>query len=407
MNQDLKLKLLLVSTDIHQTSGYSKVTYGLLKELGKSSWLQVVHYAIQGDPGLNPDRSYPSNVTSYSFDKTVEKGFGFSSLAGAVVKEAPHIVMIYNDIGVVTKYLEVLKDYKGKVWIYLDQIYENATSPLILNKVDRIFCFTKEWKDLLKRQGITRPIDVLPHGFDKDMFPLISRAIARQQLKIPEDVFLFLNLNRNQPRKHYDLLIMAFVDLISRSPEKSLFLMCVCDDGSLGGYPLFDILSHELAKRSLNPDQFGNRLIQSNRHLDFTDAEMSVLYQAADVGITCTDGEGFGLCSFESMGLGVPQVLTNVIGHRTFCDASNSILVEPALTMYVPTTVSQLGGEARIVDPLVVSKAMETYVNDASLRLTHGLMAAKTVAGFTWSNVSWALIKRLELLHAELVLDGL
>uniref|UniRef100_A0A6C0DHH5 Glycosyl transferase family 1 domain-containing protein n=1 Tax=viral metagenome TaxID=1070528 RepID=A0A6C0DHH5_9ZZZZ len=407
MNQDLKLKLLLVSTDIHQTSGYSKVTYGLLKELGKSSWLQVVHYAIQGDPGLNPDRTYSTNVTPYPFDKTIEKGFGFGQLAAAVVKEAPHVIMIYNDIGVVTKYLEVLKDYKGKVWIYLDQIYENGTSPLILNKVDRIFCFTKEWKDLLKRLGIIKPIDVLPHGFDKDMFPVISRSLARQQLKIPEDVFLFLNLNRNQPRKHYDLLIMAFVDLISRSPEKSLFLMCVCDDGSLGGYPLFDIFSHELAKRSLNPDQFGNRLIQSNRHLDFTDAEIGVLYQAADVGITCTDGEGFGLCSFESMGLGVPQVLTNVIGHRTFCDASNSILVEPTLTMYVPTTVSQLGGEARIVDPLVVSKAMETYVNDASLRLTHGLMAAKTVAGFTWSNVSWALVKRLELLHAELVLDGL
>jgi glycosyltransferase involved in cell wall biosynthesis len=407
MNQDLKLKLLLVSTDIHQTSGYSKVTYGLLKELGKSSWLQVVHYAIQGDPTLNPDRSYPSNVTPYSFDKTIEKGFGFDQLAGAVVKEAPHIVMIYNDLGVVTKYLECLKDYKGKIWVYLDQIYENGASPLTLNKVDRVFCFTKEWKDLLKRQGITRPIDVLPHGFDKDIFPLIGRSVARQQLKIPEDVFLFLNLNRNQPRKHYDLLIMAFVDLISHYPEKPLFLMCVCDNGSLGGYPLFDIFSNELAKRSLNPEQFGNRLIQSNRHLNFTDAEVGVLYQAADVGITCTDGEGFGLCSFESMGLGVPQVLTNVVGHRTFCDASNSILVEPALTMYVPTTVSQLGGEARIVDPVIVSKAMETYVNDASLRQSHGQAAAKTVAGFTWSNVSWALVKRLELLHAELVLDGL
>jgi glycosyltransferase involved in cell wall biosynthesis len=289
----------------------------------------------------------------------------------------------------------------------MDQIYENGSSPLVLNKVDRVFCFTKEWKDLLKRQGIVKPIDVLPHGFDKDMFPIISRSVARQQLKIPEDLFLFLNLNRNQPRKHYDLLIMAFVDLISRVPEKPLFLMCVCDNGSSGGYNLFDIFSNELAKRSLNPEQFGNRLIQSSRHLDFTDAEVGVLYQAADVGVTCTDGEGFGLCSFESMGLGIPQILTNVVGHRTFCDASNSILVEPAFTLYVPTTVSQLGGEARIVDPLVVSKAMETYVNDASLRQTHGFAAMKTVEGFTWSNVSWALVKRLELLHAELVLDGL
>uniref|UniRef100_A0A6C0AQP6 Glycosyl transferase family 1 domain-containing protein n=1 Tax=viral metagenome TaxID=1070528 RepID=A0A6C0AQP6_9ZZZZ len=407
MNQDLKLKLLLVSTDIYQTSGYSKVTYGLLKELGKYEWLQVVHYAIQGDPALNPDRSYPSNVSPYVFDKTIEKGFGFGQLAGAVQKEAPHIVMIYNDLGVVTKYLEGLKDYKGKVWAYLDQIYENGSSLLVLNKVDRVFCFTKEWKDQLKKQGITRPIDVLPHGFDKDMFPVISRAVARQQLKIPEEVFLFLNLNRNQPRKHYDLLIMAFVDLISRVPEKPLFLMCVCDNGETGGYNLFDIFSNELAKRSLNPEQFGNRLIQSNRYLDFTDAEVGVLYQAADVGITCTDGEGFGLCSFESMGLGVPQILTNVVGHRTFCDASNSILVEPALTMYVPTTVSQLGGEARIVDPMIVSKAMETYVNDASLRQSHGFAAMKTVEGFTWPNVSWALVKRLELLHAELVLDGL
>jgi len=405
----LKLNILVVSTHLYQTSGYSKVSYGILKELAKQPFLNVTHFGIQGLESLKGSRTYPPGIVEYPIDTTVEQGFGFSQLAKAVETVKPHVVFLYNDIGVIKTYMERLGEPSYKIWLYVDQIYETipASGITVLNKADRVFCFTKGWKDLFKKAGVTKPIDILTHGFDKDLFPVISRDDARTLMKIPKDVFLFMNVNRNQPRKHYDLLIMAFVELILRHPEKAIFLMCVCDNGETGGYSLFDIFSNELVKRGVSVDLFANRMIQSSRCLTFTDEEMGLFYQVADAGVTCTDGEGFGLCAFESMGLGVPQVLPAILGHREFCTHENSQLVEPTGRLYNPLAISPFGGEARLVDFKQFATAMEAYVLKPELRAAHGLAAGSTIREYTWPTVLTSLLKRLELLYHERVLDNL
>ena len=45
-----KLKFMLVSTHCHQYTGYSKVSYGLIRQLAKVPWLSVTHYAFQKFP---------------------------------------------------------------------------------------------------------------------------------------------------------------------------------------------------------------------------------------------------------------------------------------------------------------------------------------------------------------------
>ena len=41
-----KLKFLLVSTHCQQYTGYSKVSWGILKELSKNPWLSVTHFGF-------------------------------------------------------------------------------------------------------------------------------------------------------------------------------------------------------------------------------------------------------------------------------------------------------------------------------------------------------------------------
>jgi len=401
------LNLLVISTHVYQTSGYSKISYGLLKELAKHPFLNITHFGIQGIEGLKGSRAYPPTVRVWPLDTSVEQGFGFSQVAKAIEDTNPHVIFIYNDIGVIKAYMDKIVPSSCKIWLYVDQIYE--TIPVsyvpILNKADRLFTFTKGWKDLFKKAGVTKPIDVLTHGFDRTLFPSFSRDDCRDIMKIPKDVFLFMNINRNQPRKHYDLLVMAFVDLILKHPEKPIFLMCVCDNGESGGYQIFDIFTNELAKRGANLDMFTNRLIQSSRNLTFSDEEVGLFYQVADVGVTCTDGEGFGLCAFESMGLGVPQVLPGILGHREFCSATNSLIVEPTTRLYNPLAVSPLVSEITLVNEKAFAAGMETYLLDTELRRAHGLAAAATVAAYTWPTVTEGLIKRLTLLYEEIVLD--
>ena len=406
----LTIKLLLISTHLNQASGYAKVSYGLIRELATMPGLQITHFAIQGSTTVDFQRPYPSSVKVIDAG-TEENGFGFQQIAATIKAEQPTVVLIYNDIGICTQYLERIvplrqgaRGLSFQIWLYLDQVYECQLPrylALVQKETDRIFCFTEEWRTVLKNQGITRPLDVLNHGFDASLFPLVDKTVLRERLGIPKETFLFFSANRNQPRKRLDLLLMAFTELILKHPSQPLFLMCICDKGDKGGFPLYEIFQRELQIRGSPVEPFANRLILMPKEMSYTDAEIGQLYQLADVGVSTADGEGFGLCAFEQMGLGIPQVLSNVVGHRAYCTADNSQLVDPVFRSYLPLCTTLLGGEVKLINPSMFTKAMERYVLDDKLRLAHGANAKKTVTAYTWPHVVRTIRKRLEQLRLD------
>jgi glycosyltransferase involved in cell wall biosynthesis len=224
----------------------------------------------------------------------------------------------------------------------------------------------------------------------------MPKELARKQLQLPNDVFLFLNLNRNQPRKRYGVLIMAFVELVVKYPTKPLYLLAVCDKGDRGGWSLFELFQRELKMREVSLELFGNRLIVTTQNMSFKDDEINLFYNASDVGITTADGEGFGLCQFEHMGVGVPQVVPDMGGFKEFCSADNSALVKPTVRYYLPTSFSPVGGEAMACQPHDVCLAMESYLLNSELREKHGLAAKAKVASYTWAKSCETLIRRLK-----------
>ena len=403
-----KFKFMLVSTHCHQYTGYSKVSWGILRQLAKVSWLDVVHYGFQKFPQqqfATGYRPYPSGIKvidAAADEKPFEQGFGFKQLPDVIRKEKPDIVMIYNDMSVVGKFLmEIEKSgipRNFKVWVYCDQVYTTQLQGFIdmLNmKVERIFAFTPFWKQCLKDQGITRPVDVLMHGFEKDIFVPLPKLDLRKKLGVPENAFVYLNVNRNQPRKRYDLLIMAFVELVVKYPTKPVFMMCICDKGEKGGWFLFEIFQRELKLRGVSLDQFGNRLMLSSQDMTFKDEDINVFYNLADVGVNAADGEGWGLCNFEQMGVGIPQVVPSVGGFKEFCKPEHSVLVEPKHRYYLPTVYSPVGGEAHAVDPHDLCLGMEEYLLDSDKRKTHGEKGKAFVHTYTWERACESLVRRL------------
>ena len=404
-----KLRFMLVSTHCHQYTGYSKVSYGILRKLANVPWLDVTHFAFQKFPNqqfAEGYRPYPSNIKvidAAAIEKPFEQGFGFKQLSDTIRQEKPDIVMIFNDMSVVAKFLtEVEKSgipKNFKQWVYCDQVYTTQLQGYLdmLNmKVERIFAFTPSWKKCLKDQGVNRPIDVLLHGFDPEMYKTISRTEVRKMMKIPDDSFIFLNVNRNQPRKRYDLLIMAFVELVVKYPTKPIFLMCICDKGEKGGWWLFEIFQRELKLRGVSVEQFGGRLMISSQDMVFKDEDINAFYNLADAGVNSADGEGWGLCNFEQMGVGVPQVVPNIGGFKEFCTPENSVLVDAKVRYYLPMVYSPVGGEASAVDPHDLCMGMEEYVLDSVKRAAHGAAAKKTVLGYTWDKAVEPLIRRLK-----------
>jgi glycosyltransferase involved in cell wall biosynthesis len=205
-----------------------------------------------------------------------------------------------------------------------------------------------------------------------------------------------LNVNRNQPRKRYDILIMAFTELVVKYPTKPIFMMCICDKGEKGGWWLFELYQRELKLRGVPVDQFGNRLMISSQDMVFKDEDINVFYNCADVGVNSADGEGWGLCNFEQMGVGVPQVVPNIGGFKEFCNSGNSTLVEATQKYYLPMVYSPVGGEAWAMDPHDLCLGMEEYLLDSTKREAHGVAARKTVLSYTWERAVEPLVRRLK-----------
>ena len=402
-----KLKFLLVSTHMHQFTGYSKVSHNMILELSKKPWLKMTHFGFQKMPQVPPGyRPYPTNVDVYDAaegEKPFQQGFGYAQLPDFIRRKEPNVVMIYNDLSVVSRFLEEIRKSgiprNFKIWVYCDQVYNTQLQPFldILNRdADLVFAFTPFWKKCLKEQGITRPMDVILHGYDKEKFFPIPRELARKQMNLPMDRFIILNLNRNQPRKRYDILIMAFVELVVKYPTKPIYLFCVCDKGEKGGWDLFGLYKRELMLRKVPIEQYADRLMVSSVDMTFRDEDINMFYNVANIGINTADGEGFGLCQFEQMGVGVPQVVPDIGGFKEFCNSSNSMLVKPNVRYHLPMVYCPVGGEAQACTPHDVCLAIEEYVLNSSKVEEHGKVARETVLKYTWQNGLANLVKRLE-----------
>lgn len=401
-----KIKLLLVSTHINQVNSYSKVALNLIQQLSSHSWLSLVHFATQKMVNADLGRTYPAGVKVVdAVDKDKEKGtgFAFSELPAVIHAEKPDVVLIYSDLSIVCSYVEHIRkaidNRSFRLWAYVDLSYTAPPSSLIdvLNRdVERVFCTTKGWKGVLKTNGITRPVDVMGHALSS-MFRPIPKDLARQQLGLPKDVFLFLSMNKNIPRKRLDLLVISFVKLMVRFPTRNIFMLVVADKGDHGGFSLFDVFAREIKLHGGSVEMFGNRLMVTSKDTCYKDEDVNMLYNCADACVSCAEGEGFGLCSFEPMALGVPQVVPDIQGYSEYCSAEHSILVKPKMRLYLPNGL----GQTNLVDPEDVSKAMERYVFDEDTRKLHARLGVAAAAQYSWEKSVGVLVKRLQAIQED------
>jgi glycosyltransferase involved in cell wall biosynthesis len=194
---------------------------------------------------------------------------------------------------------------------------------------------------------------------------------------------------------------MAFAELVVKYPTKPLFLLCICDRGEKGGWWLFDLYARELKQRGVAVEAFGSRLMITSQNMSFRDEDINMFYNAADVGITTADGEGWGLCQFEQMGVGVPQVVPDIGGFKEYCTKDNAQVVPAKIRSYVPTVFCPVGGESWASDPHDVCLAMEEYALNTDLVKAHGVAAREKVLTYTWEKATGTLIRRLKTLQEE------
>lgn len=162
-------------------------------------------------------------------------------------------------------------------------------------------------QNVLAEAGITAPY--IPHGIEKDIWHP-RQSDVRAQMGLPDDAFVVMMnaANIKAPhvdRKAWDANLRAFGAFAREHSDAYLFLNT--DPARPGGFPIPSFLKFvgvpEAQTRITDVTAYRNGLITSE-----TIAE---LYTAADVLLSCSMGEGFGLPVAEAMACGTPAIVSD------------------------------------------------------------------------------------------------
>ena len=389
-------RVILAASDSRITNGYSIVAYELAKELAKKQDIELTYYGFQRfnpNPAHEKERELPTNVQIYdAFANENPKGmgFGFDQVADFVTLNKPDVIILYNDMVVVANIMErIIKipNRKFKIIVYIDQVYTPQKSQyieLLNNHADYVMAFTPFWEDTLKWMGITKPTGFLPHGFNPMTHYPVPTNICRDYYNLKQNDFIVLSLNRNQPRKRYDLLLQAWAEFVYRHPDDPVKLLIAT--AIKGSWDLMEVYTYELKKRGMTIADGLKHVIFIDNPQNLLDEEINILYNLGDISLAVSDGGGFELCTYQQAAVGKPQITSYVGGIKDFFTAQNSVILKPKMKIHLDS--ASVGGEAELIDYLDAVDGLEAYYASHELRKRHGALCREGILKkYKWSDI--------------------
>lgn len=314
-----KKKLLWIG-DAVSTTGFARVTHAICDRLKDTYDITVLGINYYGDPHPFKYGIYPAS--------TGGDLWGFGRIVKLANKIKPDVIMILNDPWVIQNYLVALIDAKIKdipivTYFPVDAVEHEPDWYRDYKELVRATCvYTEFGKQVVLDTERVFPenIHIVPHGVDTRVFykfkDLLNKEgnvlktgaqIAREQLYPIKDKpefnepFIILNANRNQPRKRIDITIRAFSIFAKDKPSNvKLYLHMGMRDAGV------DVV--KLAKRY----GFEDRLVITalvNNIPGISDDRLNVIYNATEVGINTSMGEGWGLTNWEHATAGKVQIV--------------------------------------------------------------------------------------------------
>jgi len=289
-------------------TGFSRVTDSVLEHLHKLHDVTVIGVNYTGDPHDKPYDVFPAGNVN------CPDRFGIPRLPEIVAKVQPEVIICCQDIWVINNVWERIqflqKDLKFKFLAYFPTDSEAYLPDMLRNLTawDMSLTFTIPSAEKVLKCGTTpRRFGVLPHGVDVSKFSPGDKLAARKELGLKEEMFIVLNANRNQPRKRVDLTIESFVQFAKDKPDTMLYLHMSAKDL---GWDVIGLFKQSMTLAGLDPT---DRLILTTNHINYGEAPpdslLNTIYRACDVGLNTSDGEGWGLISFEHAACKKPQVV--------------------------------------------------------------------------------------------------
>lgn len=227
------------------------------------------------------------------------------------------IVLTLMDVWVLSP--DITKHVRWCPWFPVDH---QPVPPGVLSSLMTAYqtiAYSKFGVNELQKAGITTAMYV-PHGVDTKVFKPRSKVKAREKLGgCPPDDFLvgLVAANKGNPsRKAFDQQIRAFAEFNRRHPNSMLYIHTDFD-GAVMGVPLAPIIE----QAGIPPQCIGKP--DSHRYTRglLGDDYMAAVYNACDVVLNASKGEGFGIPILEAQASGTPVIVTDFSSMPELCFA--------------------------------------------------------------------------------------
>ena len=309
----MKKKKILMLVDYIARTGFGSVSKNIVRELkknfGEELYLHIVAINYFGEPFYEDENTFVISARKNDVQDDPYGRFFFLK----TLKETNDFdgIFICQDLGVICPFVEVLehikaekkeqnrKNFKSIFYFPADcrLVYELTRN---LEFFDLLVTYTEYGrKEVLRfRPELKHKIKVIPHGNNsKDFFPLSDEErtkFRKEYFGENADKFIITNVNRNQPRKDIPNTIFGFIEARNNwsqdLPKPFLYLHLHPKDPM--GWDIRGIMLQTDLKENVDYKLLPIEMEQGMAELD----TLNKIYNASDVYLSTTLGEGWGLC---------------------------------------------------------------------------------------------------------------
>jgi glycosyltransferase involved in cell wall biosynthesis len=218
-------------------------------------------------------------------------------------------------------------------------------------------------------QSILGDVPLIYHGVDTDTYHPVSidtpmtsstglKVTSKREAKLAVGVdpngFMVLRVDRNSERKNYSDTWRALVPLMKKHPNMHAWFHC---KGQGDGMELPELFSRdeETAQRFTFPGKH-------NTITGWKEQDLAILYNAADLFVSTSWGEGFGLTLAEAASSGLPIVAQN-------CSSITEVVGPGGLLIQPERLIAVFAGHDQwLPDVPAFTNAIDALYNDPLLR---------------------------------------
>lgn len=245
-----------------------------------------------------------------------------------------------------------------------------------LNFPDELIVSCQWAKDILIKNNIKKPINIVPLGVDRSIFD--------DKIQNQTNNYVFLTIGKWEKRKSHDIIIECFNKAFTEKDNVELWMVTQ--------NPFLNKSQENAWLNLVQSSKLRNKIKLFPRLPDHKAIAEIISY--SNCGIYISRGEGWNLELLETLSMNKPVIVSNYSAHKEYCDQNNSFLIDIVDTEQAFDGIWFFGnGNWAKID----EKTKENIVDSMQYCFKHNIInnaaGVETAKQYSWQNSASELIR--------------